>query len=632
MKYRVLGPLEVLREGERVPVNGMKQRAVLGYLLFNANRVVSTSELLDALWPADDQPNSARKILHNAIWGLRGTLSEAGDADGGIVETRAPGYLLRVPAGSLDLDRFRRLAAAGHAHLAAGDSAAAAAGLRAALDLWRGDALADLVEAGYAWSELAAVESCRVDVVEDWFEAELAEGRHQVVLREIETAAEEHRLRERLCGQLMVALYRCGRQADALNAYARIRELLVDELGLEPGLALRELQQAILRHDAALSGPAARAEVLVRERPGPAAPAAVPAIPAARDGRGHQPASVLLVQAALDNDGGEVDDSRVDLTLAAVSESLRSTVACLGGALAAPLGSTLLAVFPAGLDAGEAPRRAVSAALAVLGCLAGRTSGDEVSIRAAIATGPVELLREGPGDPVLRGEVLQTGQSLLARTAGGSTRVCDATRAAAGPGVDYVPATGSRVRHANWLTLAHPTIPVVDRDGELDLLARLLDRSRHRGVAQLVTVLGDFGVGKSRTLLEFERRALAKHHDVRFLHCGAGGAAARWACCARWSWSPASCPRSCCCPTWSRPRSPPACPTRRPPRCWSSCCCATPSSSRAPPQPCPPRRWPCCARSAPAARSSWWSTTATTCRTAPSSSSTGCWPPPTAPP
>ncbi|WP_229357773.1 AfsR/SARP family transcriptional regulator, partial [Streptomyces sp. UNOB3_S3] len=243
-------------------LGGIKQRATLGFLLLQANRVVATSQLLRALWPVDEAPTSARKILQNAVWGLRGVLSADPAAPGGAsapaLLTQAPGYVLRVDPDDVDLHRFQRQVEAGRAKFSAGAPEDAATLLRQALTLWQGPALADLVETGIAWPELAAVEKARLDAMEDYFEAELACGRHQAVLGELETMVATESLRERSCGQLMLALYRCGRQADALAVYDKVRTTLVEDLGLEPGRSLRDLQHAILTHDASLSLPPAR--------------------------------------------------------------------------------------------------------------------------------------------------------------------------------------------------------------------------------------------------------------------------------------------------------------------------------------------------------------------------------------
>lgn len=256
-EFRVLGPLEVVDGHRRLPLRGANRRAALGYLLLNPNRVVATGELVTALWP-HGAPPTARKMLHNAVCGLRATLGEGGGGPataGAVLESRPPGYLLRLDPDGLDLARFRRLAGAGRSALAAGARARAAALLGQALSLWRGAALADLAGAGVAWPELRGLEGERTAALEDRFEAELALGRHHEVVAELEAEARRDPARERLASLLALALYRCGRQVAALEFFRLHRDALREELGLEPGRALRDLERAILNHHPCLVPP-----------------------------------------------------------------------------------------------------------------------------------------------------------------------------------------------------------------------------------------------------------------------------------------------------------------------------------------------------------------------------------------
>ncbi|MDX3853677.1 BTAD domain-containing putative transcriptional regulator [Streptomyces sp. AK02-01A] len=303
MEFRILGPLEVSFRDQAVPLGGFKQRAALGLLLLRANRVVATSEMLGALWPEEDLPATARKIVQNAVWGLRAILSEPpDDRDRGAVPverpellTQAPGYILRVDPDRLDVNRFDRQVAEGRARLVAGDTERAARLLREALAEWRGPALADLAEHGVAWPELTALRQLRLDVMEDRFEAELSCGRHQGVLGELVSLVAAEPLRERLCGQLMLALYRCGRQAEALSVFTRVRRALVEEYGLEPSRDLQLLQQSILTHDPSLVAPVEAGPeelVLATVRPlrgGPPPRAEEPPRRDARVGEDHRP-------------------------------------------------------------------------------------------------------------------------------------------------------------------------------------------------------------------------------------------------------------------------------------------------------------------------------------------------------
>ncbi|MDG4861666.1 AfsR/SARP family transcriptional regulator [Streptomyces sp. T-3] len=253
--------MEVITGDRPVPLGGIRQRSVLGLLLLQPNRVVSTSNLMSAMWP-DEPPASARKVVQNSIWSLRRLLSSGEGAREQRVAllTKVPGYKLCLDTDLVDLHRFQRLVEQGRADLATGDPERASLRLRQALDLWQGPVLADLGESGINSAELAAVQSYELAALEDYFEAELACGRHFSVLPELEPTARTHIHRERLCGQLMLALYRCGRQADALAVYRATRMALREGYGLEPGHELRRLEVAILNQNPALSLPSAHAE------------------------------------------------------------------------------------------------------------------------------------------------------------------------------------------------------------------------------------------------------------------------------------------------------------------------------------------------------------------------------------
>src|SRR6266545_4164630 len=213
----------------------------------------------DELW-GERPPETAATALQGYVSGLRKTLGSER------IVTRAPGYLLSIEPDALDVGRFERLAHDGRAALAAGNARQASAKLSAALALWRGRALADLDSTALAHAESLRLEELRLSALEDKFEAELALGHHAETVADLEALVSQHPLRERLRGQLMLALYRCGRQADALEAYQEMRRLLVGELGLEPGAALRNLEQAILNHDPALEPTPTRAAMRRRPR------------------------------------------------------------------------------------------------------------------------------------------------------------------------------------------------------------------------------------------------------------------------------------------------------------------------------------------------------------------------------
>ena len=249
MLFRLLGPVEVSDGDRPVRLGEGKQRAVLVLLLLHRNEAVSSDRLIDALW-GEGPPATAAKVLQNHVGQLRRALD---DRAGQRLQTRGRGYVLQVQDGEFDVDRFDRLAEEGAQALARERPADAAARLREALALWRGSPLADVAYEAFAQPEIARLEERHVAALEQRIDADLALGRHADVVAELEGLVAQHPLRERLRAQLMVALYRCGRQADALEAYGEARRVLLDELGVEPGPVLRELQAAILRQDPELA-------------------------------------------------------------------------------------------------------------------------------------------------------------------------------------------------------------------------------------------------------------------------------------------------------------------------------------------------------------------------------------------
>jgi DNA-binding SARP family transcriptional activator/streptogramin lyase/ABC-type branched-subunit amino acid transport system substrate-binding protein len=245
--FRILGPLEV-REGEReVPLGRGKQRALLALLLLHRNEAISTDRIVDELW-GERPPPTAAKIVQNHVLQLRRAL-ENGDSAGADLVTRGHGYLLRVEPGKLDLEAFEQLVEAGERALGAGDPTKAAATLSEALTLWRGPALADFAYEPFAQTAIARLEEQRLAALERRIEADLALGRHAEVVGELKELVSAHPLREGLRAQLMLALYRSGRQAEALEVYQDARRALVEELGIDPSPALQELEQAILRQE-----------------------------------------------------------------------------------------------------------------------------------------------------------------------------------------------------------------------------------------------------------------------------------------------------------------------------------------------------------------------------------------------
>lgn len=250
MEYRLLGPVEVVTsDGLPLPLPGAKLRGLVALLALDAGRVVSAARLIDALY--DEPPRNTENALQQVVSRLRRILGDGQDR----VLTRAPGYCLDEPAEAVDALRFERLVAAGRSAAAQGDLARAARLSAEALGLWRGPPLADAALEGDAAVLRTRLAELREAAVDDRVEWELRLGHHTALVGELEAVVAATPLRERRWGQLMVALYRCGRQGDALQAYQQVRKTLADELGVEPGPQLRDLERAVLAHDPALAAP-----------------------------------------------------------------------------------------------------------------------------------------------------------------------------------------------------------------------------------------------------------------------------------------------------------------------------------------------------------------------------------------
>lgn len=261
MRVSLLGPLQVDDAPGTVVLGAAKERSLLSVLALNPGAVVATDDLITALW-GEDPPAAARKTLQTYVWNLRQALG----ADA--IATEPPGYVLRVGADDVDVGRFRTLVRAGTAALRDGDPQRARATLGEAVGLWRGEPFAGVARHTGLAAEAVRLGEEYVSALEARVAADLAAGCHADLVGELEQLVREHPFRERLWGHLMVALYRCGRQADALAIYQRVRQLLADELGLEPGGELRRLEAAVLAHDPALAPPTGagtgHAEAVVR--------------------------------------------------------------------------------------------------------------------------------------------------------------------------------------------------------------------------------------------------------------------------------------------------------------------------------------------------------------------------------
>ena len=490
MEVRLLGPLELADGGRLIAYGGARQRAVLALLVLHANQVVPSERVLLELW-GEDAPPGAANALQAAVSRLRRALPE------GRLVTRPPGYLFRAFADEVDLGRFERLLAQGRQALGDGAAAEAAETLGLALELWRGPALADFRYEPFAQAEIARLDELRLVCLEERIEADLALGAGGELVGELQRLVGEHPLRERLRGQLMLALYRSGRQAEALEAYREVRELLLEELGLEPAPALGELETAILRHDPALrSAPA----------PAPAA-AAVPA---------RKPVTVLCAELRVaSGSGAGLDPEALRVVLERAQAILGSTLERHGGKLSASVGQRIVGVFGVPTLHEDDALRAAQAALAARGALEAEAAaldqerGLALRMRVGLATG--EALVGGPDPSGFAGDAVGQAVELAELAAAGEILVGDQTRRLAAGAVEVEPAGDGRFRLLAAPIGARPVpvrldAPLVGRAEELDRLREGLARAVREGRPVLATVLGEAGIGKSRLVHELAAR------------------------------------------------------------------------------------------------------------------------------
>jgi DNA-binding SARP family transcriptional activator len=494
VEVRLLGPLELADGGRLIAYGGARQRAVLALLVLHANQVVPSERVLLELW-GEDAPPGAANALQAAVSRLRRALPE------GRLVTRPPGYLFRAFADEVDLGRFERLLAHGRQALADGAAAEAAETLGLALELWRGPALADFRYEPFAQAEIARLDELRLVCLEERIEADLALGAGGALVGELQRLVGEHPLRERLRGQLMLALYRSGRQAEALEAYREVRELLLEELGLEPAPALGELETAILRHDPAL-----------RTAPAPPPPAA--AVPA------RKPVTVLCAELRVaSGSGAGLDPEALRVVLERAQAILGSTLERHGGKLSASVGQRIIGVFGVPTLHEDDALRAAQAALAARAALEAeaaaldRERGLALRMRVGLATG--EALVGGPDPSGFAGDAVGQAVELAELAAAGEILVGDQTRRLAAGAVEVEPAGDGRFRLLAAPIGARPLpvrldAPLVDRREELGRLRDGLARAVADGQPGLATVLGEAGIGKSRLVHELAVQVAAE--------------------------------------------------------------------------------------------------------------------------
>jgi len=513
LEVRVLGPLETVVAGKAIEINSAKQGALLVALALEPGKVVSSERLVDALW-GEDPPGSAQTTLRSLVYRLRRALAgDGGDDDAAEwLRGRGSGYMLGIQSDAVDAARFDHLTAAGRDALARAKPAVAAEALRQSLGLWRGPALGEFGSWPYFCAHARRLEEALLGAIEDLAEAELALGRPGDALARLESHVEANPLRERAWGQLVLALYRLGRQADALRAYQRVRHVLAEELGIEPTPALRDLEAGILQHRPGL--------LLPTDEPG----AGRTAGPAPR-GFGDTVAFLFTdIESSTRRWEGDQDAMAADL--ARHDKLLSEACERWGGRVFSHTGDGLCAAFPTAAAA-------IGAAVTGQSNLGQEHWGQEpLRVRMAVHAGAAEC-RAGN----YFGPTLNRAARLLASSWGGQI-VCSA--AAADLAADHLPdlvtlldlgeqRLADLARPEQVFQVAHPGLPAdfpplrtasairhnlpaaltsfVGRVEEIDDVVGLLESSR------LVTLVGPGGAGKTRLALEAAPAVLARFPD-----------------------------------------------------------------------------------------------------------------------
>ena len=504
MRFGILGPLVVADdEGRELALGGPKQRSVLAILLLHAGEVVSSDRLIEELW-GEGAPAKATKTLYVYISNLRKTLGE------GVLSTRSPGYVLRTDGAEVDVDRFQALVAEGRRAFEVGDADSALASLRDGLELWRGPPLADLTYERFAQGEIARLSEARLSALEDRIDTELWLGRPAALVGELESLVREHPLRERLRSLLMLALYRSGRQVEALDAYRQLRDQLSEELGLEPSPELRALQSAILNQDPSLtvvgpdesvagSGESDSEEVIVVGR------------------RQRKVVTALFCDVVGSTErGAQLDPEVLSGVIDRYSAQIREVIESHGGTVDTFISGTVNAVFGIPQVREDDALRAVRAATEIserLGVVA-RDAGVSLGCRLGVNTGLVlvgDRERLAIGDAVTAAGWLQQAAAPGEILIGAETLrlVRDAARVqpldpVKGKGM-AVPIAAFRVLEVDQFARGvarRLDTPLVGRERELGWLRDAWLRSVQEPGCQLVTLLGTAGVGKSRLAAE----------------------------------------------------------------------------------------------------------------------------------
>jgi DNA-binding SARP family transcriptional activator len=501
VEIRLLGPVKAEREGQQVGLGGPKPRTLLAVLALEPGRVVSVDRLVEALWPGEP-PETAAHAVQVYVSQLRKAL-------GPVIATRPPGYELELAPDRVDVNRFTRLAQEGRAALAGEDPVAAEGALREALALWRGPALADFLYEPFAQNEIARLEDLRTVALEERIAADLALGRHAELVSELEALVQAQPLRERPRAQLMLALYRSGRQADALAAYRAARETLVEELGIDPGPELRELEAAILRQD----------DSLLLE----ATSAVRPAM------QFRRLATILFVDVV---DSMAMTETMDPEALMRVQRSYFEAVAAAigrhGGTVEKYAGDAVMAAFGVPISHEDDALRAARAAFDIktaVEALNGQLAHEHdvrLDVRIGLAAGEVVAEATGSGQRFVAGDAVGVAARLQQAAAPGEifvgeivARLVDHSARLEPLGALDVESRKQPIATYRLVELV-PAAPaferrqdakLVGRKRELAALRRMLKLAVDYSDTHVAVVVGSPGVGKSRLAVELTRRA-----------------------------------------------------------------------------------------------------------------------------
>jgi DNA-binding SARP family transcriptional activator len=526
--FRLLGPLEVVRDGRPVTLGGRKPRALLAILLLHANEVVSADRLIDALW-GEAPPGAAGNTLQAHVSQLRKALDgKDGTASNGRIRTQRPGYVIHVHPEELDLARFEDLVDRGRRALADCELEVAAGLLQEALGLWRGPPLAEFAYEPFAEHEIARLQELRLVALEERIEADLSAGSHRRLVPELEQLTAEHPLRERLRGQLILALYRAGRQADALRVYQETRRALVDELGIEPSPALQQLERAILVQDPALEAKAPATDrttlpPLVR--------------PAERPREVRKTVTILQASLVPSADGeGVPDPEAVHLVAARGRDAAVRILEKHGASVARASGDTVVAYFGTPVVKEDDALRALGAALELRSELSAgeaAAAGPRVDASVGVVTGEVVAVEQEGAQPHIIGEPARLAARLDQAATPGEILIGEETRrltreATLVEPTAPLPVKGRRQPVPAWRLLellagAEPIrrrleTPMLGRENELQVLREAFERAVVGREAVVATIVGAAGIGKSRLAREL-REHLEDEATVLVGHC-----------------------------------------------------------------------------------------------------------------